>query len=120
MGLTAQGVGKSQWVQRPTDKPGAILTRVRVPGAARDLYLLLSQLSVQTPSTGLRHPSFNEEGAGKRCSECAFSADSVTVSVQPPCATACINICVHVKNPNTDSKNVVRTQENTTDTDRNG
>ena len=28
--------------------------------------------STQTPSTGLRHPSFLplEEGAGKRCSEC--------------------------------------------------
>ena len=26
-----------QWVERPTRKPGAILTRVRVPGAARDL-----------------------------------------------------------------------------------
>ena len=25
----------------------------------------------QTASTGLRHPSFKEEGAGKRCSECA-------------------------------------------------
>ena len=25
----------------------------------------------QTPSTGLRHPSFKEEGAGKRSSECA-------------------------------------------------
>ena len=24
----------------------------------------------QTPSIGLRHPSFSEEGAGKRCSEC--------------------------------------------------
>ena len=31
--------------------------------------------------------------------ESAFSADSLTVSVQPPCAIACINICVHVKNP---------------------
>ena len=28
-------------------------------------------LSIQTPSTGLRHPSL-EEGAGKRCSECAL------------------------------------------------
>ena len=27
----------AQWVERPTKKPGAILTRVRVPGAARDL-----------------------------------------------------------------------------------
>ena len=26
-----------------------------------------------TPSTGLRHLSFKEEGAGKRCSECAPS-----------------------------------------------
>ena len=26
----------AQWVEPPTEKPGAILTRVRVPGAARD------------------------------------------------------------------------------------
>ena len=25
-----------QWVERPTEKPGTILTRVRVPGEARD------------------------------------------------------------------------------------
>ena len=32
--------------------------------------------------------------------ELAFSAVSpLTVSVQPPCAIACINICAHVKNP---------------------
>ena len=47
---------------------GAILTRVRVPGATRDCL-----------------------------PESAFSADSLTVSVQPPCAIACINICAHVK-----------------------
>ena len=29
-----------------------------------------TQAVTQTPSTGLRHPSFKEEGAGKRCSEC--------------------------------------------------
>ena len=29
-------VGNSSLVQRPTEKPGAILTRVRVPGAAVD------------------------------------------------------------------------------------
>ena len=28
-----------------------------------------------------------------------FSADSVTVFVQPPCAIECINICMHIKNP---------------------
>ena len=31
----------------------------------------------QTPSTGLRHLSFKEEGAGKRCSECSERQDSV-------------------------------------------
>ena len=30
--------------------------------------------------------------------ESASSADSLTVSVQPACVVACINICVHVKN----------------------
>ena len=30
------GSGTALLVERPTEKPGAILTRVRVPGAARD------------------------------------------------------------------------------------
>ena len=47
------------------------MTRARVPGAARDF------------SPGVYF----------------FSADSLMVSVQPPCAIACINICAHVKNP---------------------
>ena len=29
----------------------------------------------------------------------AFSADSLTVPVHPPCAIACIYICAHVKDP---------------------
>ena len=33
----------------------------------------MSDVHPQTPSTGLRHPSFTEEGAGKRCSECGPS-----------------------------------------------
>ena len=32
-----KGAGIAQLAERPTEKPGAILTRVRVPGAARDL-----------------------------------------------------------------------------------
>ena len=36
----------AQLAQRPTEKPGAILTRVRVPGGARDLSP--SHLSIQT------------------------------------------------------------------------
>ena len=31
--------------------------------------------------------------------ESASSADSLTVSLQPPCAIACTNVCAHVKNP---------------------
>ena len=29
----------------------------------------MTEKASQTPSTGLRHPSFKEKGAGKRCSE---------------------------------------------------
>ena len=41
-----------------------------------DLVMYLYPL-IQTPSTGLRHPSL-EEGAGKRCSECATDRVSLT------------------------------------------
>ena len=34
--ILSKGVGMAQWVERPTEKPGAILTRVRVPGATSD------------------------------------------------------------------------------------
>ena len=37
----------------------------------------------QTPSTGLRHPSL-EEGAGKRCSECAVHAVHAVASARHP------------------------------------
>ena len=37
-----------------------------------------SEMNSQTPSTGLRHPSSLEEGAGKRCSEC----DELVVSAR--------------------------------------
>ena len=34
--IPTSGVGITQLVQRPTEKPGAILTQVRVPSAAGD------------------------------------------------------------------------------------
>ena len=43
-----------------------------------------SQAFRQTPSTGLRHPSFKEEGAGKRCSECGFQDGSGSMVVPCP------------------------------------
>ena len=47
--------------------------------------------------------------------ESTFSADSLTVSVQPPCAIACINSCAHAG-----SHTIVWTHENTTHIDRKG
>ena len=64
--------GIAQLVKRMTEKPGAILTRVRVPGAARDFFSQ-SQLPVQTLPLNI---------------------------VQLSCAIACINNCTHVKHPN--------------------
>ena len=62
----SEGAAIAQWVERPTEKPGAVLTRVRVPGAARDFFF----------SIFFSHFfSFPES---------TFSADSLTVSVQPP------------------------------------
>ena len=71
-----------QLVERWTEKPDAILSRVRVPGAARLLLLLLLLLLLVLL---LLLP------------ESAFSADSLTVSVQPPCAIACISICTEYR-----------------------
>ena len=47
--------------------------------------------------------------------ESAFSADSLTVFVQPLCAITCINICVHVTNP-IGSHTIVWTLKNTAHT----
>ena len=62
------GAETAQLIERPAEKPGAIRMRVRVPGAARDF------------SPGVNFPP-----------ELTSSADSLTVSAQPPCAVACIN-----------------------------
>ena len=64
------GAGIAQLVERLTEKLGAILTRVRVPGAAREF----------SPRVSFR---------------CRLSYG---VRAAPLCAIACINICVHVKN----------------------
>ena len=60
--------GQSQLVENPTKKPGAILTKVRAPGVARDVFSQ-GQLPVQ---------------------------DSLTVCAHPRCAVACSNICAHL------------------------
>ena len=55
-----------------------------------------------------------DTGSSPQCgkglfSQSASSADSLTMSVQPPCAIACINVYEHV----TGSRTIVWTQENT-------
>ena len=62
------GAWIAQLEECPTEKPGATLTQVRVPGAARDF-----------------SPSVNFQ-----C--------RLTVSIQPPCSLTRINICEHITN----------------------
>ena len=45
-----------------------------------------------------------DKGSTSRCGkgvflESPFNADSLTMFVHPPCASACINMCAHVNNP---------------------
>ena len=82
----------AQLVERPTEKPGATLTRVRVPGAAR----------VFLP-------------------ESAFSADSDGVRTALVCnhTHTSTSVCM-LQIPNTGSRTLVWTQINTTHTGRNG
>ena len=41
-GIHQHGAGIARLVERRTEKPGAVLTRVRIPGAARDFYSRVS------------------------------------------------------------------------------
>ena len=77
-----KGRGGSVIGEASDPKPGAMLTRVRVLDTAKGV-----------------SPRVN------------FSADSLTVPVRPPCISACISICVHVKNPNINSHTIVCTEE---------
>ena len=64
-------MGTAQLVEYQTERPGALLMQVQVHGVAR---------------------FFSPEST--------FSADSsLTVSIQPLCAIAYINICARIKNP---------------------
>ena len=87
----------AQLAQRPTEKSGAILTRVRVPGGARDLSP--SHLSIQTllryshsprviclPVTFQYRLSYGIRTAPVWfVSQSPFNTDSLTVFAQPPC-----------------------------------
>ena len=84
--------GIAHLVERPAEKPDAVLSRVRIPGAASFFVFFLP--------------------------ESAFSADSLMVSVQFPCVITCINVCAYVTSvrtlqiPNSGSRTTVWTQEN--------
>ena len=86
------GGGIAQWVERPTEKSGAVLTRVRVPDVARGFL-----------------------------PESASSVECLTVSVQPPRVHSQVSRSgLTSKISNTDSHAIVWTHENTAHTDRNG
>ena len=70
MGGTLCGGRMAQLVEHLTQKPGTVLTWVQFPGVTRDF----------SPRV-------------------TFSADSLTVFVQPQRSIASINICVPDKNP---------------------
>ena len=90
-----------QWVERPTEKPAAVLARVRVPGAARDFSPTVNSIFLLEST---RFFSWSQLDFSPRVNsifllESTSGADSLTVSVQPRCAVACINICSCVRNP---------------------
>ena len=60
--------GIAHLVERPAEKPDAVLSRVRIPGAASFFFFFFF------------------------LPESAFSADSLMVSVQFPCVITCINV----------------------------
>ena len=65
------GGGIAQLVQRPTEKPRRNTDSGSSPPGWQGIFL----------------------------PESTSRADSLTVSVQPPCVSECINICAHVKTP---------------------
>ena len=77
-----QGAETVQLVERPTEKPSTILTRVRVPGATRD-FLKKSTSSADSLTVFVQ----------PRCAIACINSCALTVFVQPQCATACINSC---------------------------
>ena len=88
------GAGIAQFVECPTERPGAILTRVRVPGAERDYFTRSQHLRLL--QTVLR---------------CPYST-----RVKSHASTAVRTF----KIPNTGSHTIVWTQENNIHTDKNG
>ena len=91
----------AQLVERPTEKPGAILTRGRVPSAAKDFSPRVNFL----------------------CRLCYVRCPYSPPPPPPPPPIACINICAHVKNPETLAAVFIYhfwTHKNTAHNDRNG
>ena len=79
------GTGIAQLVERLTNKPGAVLTRIRQGisfSCSPRASFLCNCLTVVKFQCKL-----------------SSSANTSTVSVRPLCAFACVNIYAHVKNP---------------------
>ena len=98
----SEGAAIAQWVERPTEKPGAVLTRVRVPGAAREFFFPFFFSFLFFPRVNF---------------QCRLSYGVRTASCVQSHASASVRT---LKIPNTVSRTIVWTQDNTTHTDRNG
>ena len=95
--IAITGAGIAQMVERPTEKPGAILTRVRVPSAARK-FISQSQLLMQILL---------------RCPYIPLVQSHASTSVRM------LKICAHVKNPkHWQPCTIVWTRQNTAHTDK--
>ena len=100
-------------------------TRVRRASFLRAMLLPQSYYGTQTQS--VERPTEKPGGSSSRCGKGFYfpqstsSADSLTVSVQPPCAISHASTSVRtLKIPNTGSHTIVWTQENTTHAVRTG
>ena len=97
----------AQLVERPTEKPGAILIRVRIPDAAFVLFFLFLFFFLFLLLFFSFYPS-------------QLPVQTLTESVQPLSEVLCINICAPVKIPKHGqlSHTIVWTHENTAHTAR--
>ena len=69
-----------------TTSPESAVTKQHLTALSRKAHA--QTMPTPNSSTGLRHPSFKEEGAGKRCSECVPTPAPMTICVRARvCAT---------------------------------
>ena len=113
--------GITQWVERPTEKPGAMLTQVRFPDAVRDFSPMVMLTRVRFPDavrdfspmvmlTRVRFPDAARDFSPMAMLTRVRFPDAALIFLlrylyptPSPFAIACINQCAHVKKSQTPS-----------------